>query len=125
MTDCLFCSKEIRARVDTETELIFAIPDVFPVTDGHMLIIPKRHVETYFDMSEAEHLDALAVMRKLKNEISEKDPSVSGFNVGMNCGQVSGQTVMHAHLHLIPRRVGDTDNPRGGVRGVIAEKQGY
>jgi len=79
----------------------------------------------YFSMNEDEKRDIGALIMKLKNRITEKDDSVTGFNIGTNIGESAGQTIFHAHIHLIPRRNGDTPNPRGGVRGVIPEKMSY
>ena len=104
---------------------VFAIHDKYPVTKGHYLVVTKSHVADYFAMSYNEKRDAEALLSLLKRQMLEDDPSVQGFNVGMNCGAVAGQTVMHAHIHLIPRRVGDVDDPRGGVRGCVPEKMGY
>lgn len=123
-TDCLFCSLG-DDRIIAENELCIAIRDAFPVTALHTLIIPKRHVADYFDLYQPE-LNALqALIRSLKAEISNADLEVSGFNVGVNAGKSAGQTVHHVHVHLIPRREGDMADPRGGVRGVIPERQAY
>ena len=104
---------------------MFAIKDNFPVTEGHHLIIPYRHTEDYFSMTKIEKDDATKLIQVIKNKLELKDSSISGYNVGMNSGKSAGQTVMHAHMHLIPRRDGDTKKPRGGVRGVIPEKMDY
>ena len=104
---------------------MFAIRDKFPVTKGHHLVISKRHVADYFALSYQEKRDAEALLSLLRKQIVKDDPSVQGFNIGMNCGEVAGQTVMHAHIHLIPRRVEDVENPRGGVRGCVPEKMSY
>jgi diadenosine tetraphosphate (Ap4A) HIT family hydrolase len=104
--------------------LIFARYDKFPVSKGHCLIVPKRHVETWFDMSKEEQIEAFELINKVKALIDEKY-SPDGYNIGMNCGESAGQTIPHAHIHVIPRYKGDMDNPRGGVRGVIPEKQSY
>ena len=82
-------------------------------------------MEDYFSMDEAEKKDIGALIMILKNRIVEKDQTVTGFNLGTNIGESAGQTIFHAHIHLIPRRSGDTPNPRGGVRGVIPEKMSY
>ncbi len=123
--DCPFCSEEMRARTVEENDSVFAIEDNFPVTPGHVLIIPKRHASDFFAMTSQERRDAEGLLRILKERIARDDPSVTGFNVGVNCGESAGQTIMHAHIHLIPRRDGDLEDPRGGVRGVIPEKQSY
>ncbi len=89
------------------------------------MIVPKRHMEDYFSMNETEKMDIGILIMKLKDQIIERDHSVTGFNIGTNIGESAGQTIFHAHIHLIPRRNGDTSNPRGGVRGVIPEKMSY
>lgn len=121
---CMFCdiSKE---RVIHENELAYAIKDGFPVTDSHTLIIPKRHVKDYFGLFTSEVNACNQLIQKLKNEIEAEDKSVAGFNIGMNNGESAGQTIFHAHIHLIPRRNGDVDNPRGGVRHLIPGKGSY
>ena len=112
-------------RIVEKNELFYAIRDLYPVTSLHTLFIPIRHVETYFHLDEKE-TEALDTMLKSQREkILAEDQSVSGFNVGYNAGKVAGQTVMHCHIHLIPRRHGDMEHPEGGVRGVIPEKQKY
>ena len=123
--DCPFCQSMASNRMEVEYGSVFAIHDKYPVTEGHHLVVTKRHVADYFAMSYNEKRDAEALLSLLKRQMLEDDPSVQGFNVGMNCGEVAGQTVMHAHIHLIPRRVGDVDDPRGGVRGCVPEKMGY
>lgn len=120
--NCPFC-KNIEKVAKNNS--VFAIKDNYPVTDGHHLIIPVRHTENYFSMSEIERSDAMELIRVLKNQLEESDPSITGFNIGMNSGESAGQTVMHSHIHLIPRRDGDIRNPRGGVRGVIPGKMDY
>ena len=97
-----------------------------PVSKHHALIIPKRHVENYFDMSEEEIVSCNKANKKNeKKKIQELDPTVDGFNIGTNSGKIAGQSIMHCHIHLIPRRKNDVDNPQGGVRGVIPSKQHY
>lgn len=120
---CPFCNPD---RVPlTENRSVMALEDKYPVTPGHVLVIPKRHTPDYFTMTERERHDAEELLKVLQGEIKQKDPSVRGFNVGVNCGQVAGQTVMHAHIHLIPRRIGDVPDPRGGVRGAIPNQRLY
>jgi diadenosine tetraphosphate (Ap4A) HIT family hydrolase len=97
----------------------------YPVTDGHTLVIPKRHAAEYFDLSGAERRDADRLLKFLKQQLFKKDPSLTGYNIGVNNGASAGQTIFHVHYHLIPRRDGDTENPRGGVRGVIPGKRSY
>ena len=121
---CLFCEID-GARVIASNALCYAIRDKFPVTECHTLVIPKRHVADYFDLYQPEINAANALLNELKLQIEEQDATVAGFNVGVNAGEVAGQTIFHCHLHLIPRRRGDLANPRGGVRGVIPERRIY
>jgi diadenosine tetraphosphate (Ap4A) HIT family hydrolase len=111
--------------VIADNDLAYAIRDGFPVTEGHTLVIPKRHVEDYFGLSKGEVLACNDLLQSLREDIRSSDTSVLGFNIGMNAGKVAGQTIFHCHIHLIPRRDGDVDDPRGGVRGVIPGKQKY
>jgi len=121
---CLFCDIP-HERIIAENELCYAIRDGFPVTEAHTLVIPKRHVADYFDLFQPE-LNAIQQILQMQREaICQADETVTGFNVGINSGASAGQTIFHCHIHLIPRRDGDVENPRGGVRGVIAEKQAY
>ena len=121
---CLFC--EIPAdRVIASNDLAYAIHDGFPVTPLHTLVIPKRHVETYFDLTEAEILACNRLLSGRREEILKSDPAVEAFNIGMNAGEVAGQTIFHCHIHLIPRRKGDVENPRGGIRHLIPGKGYY
>jgi diadenosine tetraphosphate (Ap4A) HIT family hydrolase/5-methylcytosine-specific restriction endonuclease McrA len=121
---CVFC--EIPAdRIVASNDLTVAICDAHPVTTLHSLIIPRRHATTYFDLFEPERRAISLLLDGMRSEILKRDAGVTGFNVGINCGEAAGQTVDHAHVHLIPRRAGDVDNPRGGVRGVIPGKANY
>jgi diadenosine tetraphosphate (Ap4A) HIT family hydrolase len=122
-TECPFCSPETLSRAVAYHGTVFAVDDKFPVTSGHQLIIPRRHIADCFGMNEAERSDAETLLVLLRERILAVDPLVTGFNVGINCGQSAGQTIFHAHIHLIPRRRGDTPDPRGGVRGVIPGRQ--
>jgi len=122
---CPFCYEKIKKRVVEEFSSVVAIEDRFAVSDGHLLIIPKRHCADYFELTKQEREDVDNLLKILKKQILHRYPSVTGFNIGMNCGDSAGQTIFHAHIHLIPRRDGDTPNPRGGVRGVIPHKMGY
>ncbi len=122
--DCLFCEID-KPRIITENELCYAVRDAFPVTKHHTLIIPKRHVSDYFALYQPEINAVHFLMAGAKDEIKNSDKTVSGFNVGINSGKDAGQTIQHCHIHLIPRRNGDMLDPRGGVRGVIPEKQKY
>ena len=122
-TDCVFCNISQDRRI-AENDLCFAIYDDFPVSKGHTLIIPKRHVADYFDLTEDEVMAMQALMRDIKAKI-DSELSPDGYNIGINVNAAAGQTVFHVHMHLIPRYVGDVENPRGGVRGIIPAKQKY
>ena len=121
---CLFCNIE-KSGCAHENELAYASYDSYPVSEHHCLIIPKRHIKDYFDLTNKELVACNDLIQIVKDEITKKDPSVKGFNLGTNIGKVSGQSILHCHLHLIPRREGDVDNPQGGVRSVIPNKQHY
>ena len=121
---CLFCDIK-KSGCAYENELAYASYDSYPVTEHHCLIIPKRHIRDYFDLSNDELVACNELIQIIKKEITKKDPTVKGFNLGTNIGKVSGQSILHCHLHLIPRREGDVDNPQGGVRSVIPNKQHY
>ena len=122
---CLFCKvKEEKEKIILENNLAFARYDDFPVSKGHMLFITKRHAKDFFSITLEEKNAIFELIDKAKKIIDEKYKP-SGYNIGMNCGVSAGQTVMHVHVHLIPRYDGDVENPRGGVRGVIPSKQNY
>ena len=121
---CLFCNVKISGCAH-ENELAYASYDSYPVSEHHCLIIPKRHIKDYFDLSNDELVACNDLLKIVKKEIINKDPLVKGFNLGTNIGIVSGQSILHCHFHLIPRREGDVDNPQGGVRSVIPNKQHY
>ena len=121
---CLFCNVPSSEYI-FENKLAFSTFDTYPVSKYHTLIVPKRHVENYFDMSEEEVVSCNKLIKKVRNKIQELDPTIKGFNIGTNSGKVSGQSIMHCHIHLIPRRKNDVNNPQGGVRGVIPSKQHY
>lgn len=122
--DCLFCGIDT-GRIIAENELCYAIRDGFPVTPLHTLVIPKRHVADYFDLYQPELNAIQSLLQDQRKQIMTTYPTVSGFNVGINAGAEAGQTIFHVHVHLIPRREGDVADPRGGVRGVIPDKQKY
>ena len=122
--ECHFCDLT-EDRVINETETCLVIHDLYPVTPLHTLIITKRHVASYFDLSDQERQELQNLLDEHQQLINEEDETVSGFNIGINCGEDAGQTVMHCHVHLIPRRNGDINDPRGGVGGVIPEKRIY
>ena len=121
---CLFCNSKI-SGIAHENELAYASYDTYPVSDQHCLIIPKRHVVDYFELSNEELIACNELIKIVKKEVLDKDQSVKAFNIGTNAGKMAGQSIMHCHIHLIPRREGDVDNPQGGVRSVIPKKQHY
>ena len=108
---CPFCRVESEREIIASSALSLAFFDGFPVSPGHVLIIPRRHVASFFDLTYEEQQDLLRLL--------------DGYNVGVNVGEAAGQSVLHVHMHLIPRYKGDVPNPRGGVRGVIPAKQNY
>lgn len=124
-SDCLLCRwiQEGRAVAALGTAAAFA--DGHPVTTGHLLVVPRRHTVDGRSMTEEELGDCLRLARDLMEELQRRDPAITGFNLGMNLGASAGQSVFHAHIHVIPRRDGDCHDPRGGVRGVIDGRRSY
>jgi ATP adenylyltransferase len=125
VSDCVFCADDLQTKALETHGTVIAIKDAHPVTQGHHLVLPLRHAPDYFAMTRQERQDAEDLLRLLRNRLTQADQTIQGFNVGMNCGESAGQTVPHAHIHLIPRRRGDVQNPRGGVRGVIPRRMDY
>ena len=123
-TDCVFCGLDRGKELITETATAIAFLDSFPVNPGHTLIVPKRHVADYFELTIHEQRALWLVVNRCKMLI-QKRFNPDGFNVGINVGETAGQSIFHVHIHLIPRYKGDVVNPRGGVRGVIPGKQSY
>ena len=121
---CVFCELPVD-RIAVENELCVAVADKYPVTPGHMLVIPKRHVSDYFELGRPELNAVHFLLEHLKKQIFENAMNVTGFNVGINCGATAGQTIFHSHVHLIPRRDGDVEKPAGGVRHLIPGKGHY
>ena len=121
---CLFCNSKVSGAAH-QNDLAYASYDTYPVTDLHCLIIPKRHVVDYFELSNEELMACNDLIKIVKNEVLDRDKSIKAFNVGTNAGKMAGQSIMHCHIHLIPRREGDVENPQGGVRSVIPKKQHY
>jgi diadenosine tetraphosphate (Ap4A) HIT family hydrolase len=124
------------SKIILANDLAIAIYDGFPVTPGHTLIVPKRHIALFFETTREEQsamLDLLAEMRLLLLDANPSQPPFAkgrskppnAFNIGINDGAAAGQTVMHMHIHLIPRYAGNTDDPRGGVRWIMPEKAPY
>jgi diadenosine tetraphosphate (Ap4A) HIT family hydrolase len=118
---CPFCNP---TDIVVSNALAYAIYDTYPVSPGHMLIIPKRHVADFFDTSHDERQAIFELMERCKSRL-DKQLSPDAYNIGINCGKAAGQTIFHVHVHLIPRYKGDIDNPRGGVRGVIPDRRVY
>lgn len=123
-SECVFCNLESGKELITETATAIAFLDSYPVNPGHTLIVPKRHVADYFELSIHEQRALWLVVNRCKT-IIQKRYNPDGFNVGINVGEAAGQSIFHVHIHLIPRYKGDVENPRGGVRGVIPNKQSY
>ena len=121
---CIFCELN-KEELQFENELAYSSIDSYPVSKFHSLIVPKRHIENYFQLNDEELKACNELIILTKEKILKNDSSVKGFNIGTNAGQVAGQSIMHCHIHLIPRREGDVENPQGGVRSVIALKQHY
>ena len=121
---CVFCEQKTLPIVHENTSA-YAMYDSSPVTPLHALVIPKRHITEYFDLSDTELSDCHELLRLMRDEIQKQDPSVLAFNVGINVGKAAGQTIFHCHIHLIPRRSGDVEDPRGGIRHVIPGKGFY
>lgn len=124
MSDCIFCNPQ-EDRVFLRNELAYALWDAFPVTRLHSLIVPHRHAQDYFSLTTDELLACNDLLHKVSDLLRSDDQSVKGFNIGVNAGAVAGQTIFHCHFHLIPRRSGDVENPRGGVRHIIPGKGNY
>lgn len=123
-SECPFCNLSKNIALVCETASAVSFYDAFPVNPGHMLIIPKRHVANYFDLSNHEQRSMMLMTNHCK-KLLDKRFHPDGYNIGVNINESAGQSVMHAHIHLIPRYNGDVDKPRGGVRGVIPSKQNY
>jgi diadenosine tetraphosphate (Ap4A) HIT family hydrolase len=118
---CVFCNHEKKLM---ENDLAYVVFDEHPVSEGHLLVIPKRHVASFFE-TDREERKALLEMLERAREYIASEYSPQGFNIGINEGEAAGQTVEHLHIHLIPRYGGDIDDPRGGIRGAIPEKRIY
>jgi ATP adenylyltransferase len=120
---CPFC--EIKPAIGNRNSLAFAFEDKYPVTEGHTLVSPIRHTPSFFDMGSSEQKACLMLLEQMKVKIAKKDSTITGFNVGVNDGKDAGQTVLHCHIHLIPRRKGDAADPRGGIRRIIPGRGVY
>ena len=120
---CPFCCPT-SDRIVFEKELALVIRDAFPVSPGHTLIIPRRHVASFFEVTDAERADLMALLAAARDDL-DRELRPAGYNIGINDGAAAGQTVPHLHIHLIPRYAGDRDDPRGGVRWVLPDKAAY
>jgi diadenosine tetraphosphate (Ap4A) HIT family hydrolase len=118
---CPFCDCN---SIRLENTLAYATFDRYPVNKGHLLVIPKRHYADFFDSTQ-EEVEAITALIRDGKRLLDADYSPDGYNIGVNCGIASGQTIMHVHIHLIPRYSGDIEDPTGGVRGVIPTRQKY
>jgi diadenosine tetraphosphate (Ap4A) HIT family hydrolase/5-methylcytosine-specific restriction endonuclease McrA len=124
LSECSFCATD-NEDILLKNSLAIVIRDRYPVTERHLLVVPRRHTPDYFDLGTAELRACQQLLADARRLLLAEDASILGFNVGINSGEVAGQTVMHCHIHLIPRRAGDTPNPRGGVRSVIQGRADY
>ena len=121
--DCYFCNLDAERIIDSNTEC-FVIRDGFPISPGHTLVIPKRHVGSFFELTTEER-EALIVLLHSAKQGLDSEYRPDAYNIGINDGPAAGQTVPHVHVHLIPRYEGDRDDPRGGVRWIMPEKAKY
>ncbi|EAY24705.1 HIT family protein [Microscilla marina] len=120
--NCPFCQANLSTIKSQQN--VFAIYDKYPVSPGHTLIIPNRHVANFFELTKEEMNDCWALAKEMKQILAE-EYQPDGFNIGINVGEAAGQTIFHVHIHLIPRYKDDVENPAGGVRYVIPEKANY
>ena len=121
---CPFCDRIATGDLVACNDSAAALLDGYPLNPGHCLVVPRRHVADFFDLSQPEQADIWRLVSELKVRL-DRERTPAGYNVGINVGAAAGQTVWHAHVHLIPRHVGDVEDPRGGVRWVIAAKAPY
>ena len=124
MKKCIFCNKK-KHKIIYNNRYFYVLRDNFPVTKNHTLIISKKHITSFFDLNNTEIISLFDILKKQRRILTNKDKTIKSFNIGINNGKYAGQTIMHLHVHLIPRRKGDVRNPKGGVRGVIPSKQKY
>ena len=122
MKDCPFCNNI--EQIIAESEYWYVIYDKYPVSKGHTLLITKRHISSFFDLTSEETKQIYSMIKYIKSKL-DAEYFPDGYNIGVNCGRNAGQTIPHCHIHIIPRYNGDIENPRGGVRGVIPNKQNY
>lgn len=124
MDDCFFCKAIKNNDFELENEFAIARFDDFPVNNGHLEVIPKRHVADWWNTTQEEKIAIFNLLEEAKKMVDDRY-NPDAYNIGMNLGEKAGQSIMHLHVHLIPRYDGDVKNPRGGVRGIIPEKQNY
>lgn len=124
MEKCTFCKYIENKEFALENDLAIARFDRYPVSDGHLEVIPKRHVKDWWETTQEERIAIFDLLDEAKKIVDEKYHP-DAYNIGMNLGEQAGQSIFHLHVHLIPRYQGDVENPRGGVRGVIPNKQNY
>jgi diadenosine tetraphosphate (Ap4A) HIT family hydrolase len=122
--NCPFCNLEPGRLLIAESDHFSCIKDNFPITIGHSLIVSKRHCNDYFELTREEKIDLIGMI-EVVCDLLKKESGVDGFNVGFNAKQAAGQTVFHTHIHVIPRVIGDTDNPKGGIRNILPNKGNY
>jgi diadenosine tetraphosphate (Ap4A) HIT family hydrolase len=121
---CAFCDRIPAGELVAENDLAVAFFDAFPVSEGHCLIVPRRHEPDFLALSAAEQVAVWALIAPVKTRVEAKDKP-DGYTIGINAGEAAGQTISHAHLHVIPRRRGDVPDPRGGIRWVIPATAAY
>ena len=121
---CIFCSIK-KDELLFENNLAYASTDSYPVSKLHSLVVPKRCIKNFFELNNQEIIACYDLIKKLQKKILSEDNTVKGFNIGTNSGKAAGQSIFHCHIHVIPRREGDVENPQGGVRSVIPSKQHY
>jgi diadenosine tetraphosphate (Ap4A) HIT family hydrolase len=124
VSDCVFCSERARAEALAANELAVAFSAGFPVSPGHALIVPRRHEPDFFSLSADEQAAVIALVNPVRT-VLDREFGPDGYNLGVNAGRAAGQTIMHTHLHVIPRYSGDVPEPRGGVRWVLPETARY
>lgn len=122
-TDCPFCSLPSERIIESNAHAL-VVADAFPISVGHTLIIPRRHLSSFFELNSDEVADVYELLRWMKDRLDEK-LQPGGYNIGVNIGGVAGQTIAHAHVHLIPRYLGDVPDPVGGVRNIIPGRGRY
>lgn len=122
---CVFCARITASAYKTRNDHACVLQDAYPVTPGHVLIVPLRHEEDFFALSDEEMWAIWQLVRTERAAMCAADPTIDGCTIGVNNGQSAGQTVMHSHVHLIPRRTGDVPDPEGGIRAVIPSRKTY